>query len=126
MNLLQSFGTGVKLIDLIVPFVDNESILRMNCVSKDFVYLRKYVVERKYGDKHAICLSRKELKTVSKEIGNLKNLEELYLDNNKLTLIPPEIGNLKNLEELYLACNSLTSIPPEIGNLTKLEEFYLW
>jgi Leucine-rich repeat (LRR) protein len=61
------------------------------------------------------------------EIGNLTNLERLYLLQNQLTgEIPPEIGNLTNLTRLYLGSNQFTgSIPSEIGNLTNLTRLYL-
>ena len=61
------------------------------------------------------------------ELGNLANLERLYLHENDLTgLIPLELGNLANLERLYLHENDLTGpIPPELGRLTDLERLYL-
>ena len=60
-------------------------------------------------------------------IGNLINLERLYLNGNQLTgEIPPEIGNLVNLERLYLHENQLTGeIPLEISNLISLNRLYL-
>jgi len=65
---------------------------------------------------------------IPSEIGNLTNLERLYLYGNQLTgSIPPEIGNLTNLGQLVLSGNQLTgSIPPEIGNLTNLTGLYLY
>jgi hypothetical protein len=65
--------------------------------------------------------------SIPSEIGNLTNLESLYLNNNQLTgLIPSEIGNLTNLTSLNLSNNQLTgSIPSEIGNLTNLERLWL-
>jgi Leucine-rich repeat (LRR) protein len=60
--------------------------------------------------------------TIPVEIGNLTNLEELYLFSNTLSgTIPTEIGNLTNLKILFLYYNQLTgSIPTQIGSLTNL------
>ena len=57
------------------------------------------------------------------ELGNLSNLERLYLHDNQLTgEIPTELGSLSNLERLYLHDNQLTGeIPRELGNLSNLE-----
>ena len=62
------------------------------------------------------------------ELGNLANLQELYLYGNQLSgEIPPELGNLANLQELYLYENQLSGeIPPELGNLANLQELYLY
>ena len=56
------------------------------------------------------------------ELGNLVNLERLYLSENQLTgEIPPELGNLVNLTELNLSNNQLTgTIQQELGNLVNL------
>ena len=57
------------------------------------------------------------------ELGNLSNLERLYLHDNQLTgEIPTELGSLSNLERLYLHDNQLTGeIPRELGNLSNPE-----
>jgi len=39
---------------------------------------------------------------------------------NKLESIPPDIGQLKSLTALGLNENNLKKLPPEIGNLTRL------
>jgi Leucine-rich repeat (LRR) protein len=62
---------------------------------------------------------------VPPEIGNLINLQTLWLNHNDLTTLPPEIGNLVNLESLILNHNQLRSLPPEIGNLANLQELDL-
>ncbi len=56
------------------------------------------------------------------ELGNLANLNGLYLSNNQLTgEIPPELGNLASLRYLRLGANKLSGeIPPELGNLVNL------
>jgi hypothetical protein len=61
--------------------------------------------------------------SIPTELGNLTNLEELWLSYNQLTgSIPSELGNLGNLTLLNLNSNQLTgSIPTELGNLR-----YLW
>ena len=59
---------------------------------------------------------------IPSEIGNLLDLEILFLINNQLSgEIPSEIGNLLNLGRLDLSSNQLSGeIPKEIGNLTNL------
>jgi Leucine-rich repeat (LRR) protein len=59
------------------------------------------------------------------EIGNLTNLQTLWLNHNDLTSLPPEIGNLTNLQSLVLNHNQLSSLPAEIGNLSSLKELDL-
>ncbi len=61
------------------------------------------------------------------ELGNLANLQILYLFSNELTgSIPPELGALIKVESLYLSNNQLSgSIPPELGNLTNLQNLFL-
>jgi Leucine-rich repeat (LRR) protein len=61
------------------------------------------------------------------EIGQLVNLNTLSLDHNKLTgKIPTEIVQLVNLNDLSLNDNKLTGkIPTEIGQLVNLNQLYL-
>ncbi|HLP47432.1 MAG TPA: fibronectin type III domain-containing protein [Candidatus Deferrimicrobium sp.] len=63
------------------------------------------------------------------EIGNLTNLQYLYLQNNGgLTgSIPTEIGNLANLQGLFLDFNNLNgALPLSLGNLVKLKYLQLF
>ena len=55
------------------------------------------------------------------ELGNLLELTELFLNDNRLSgEIPRELGNLTQLIRLDLWDNELTGpIPLELGNLTK-------
>ncbi len=57
-------------------------------------------------------------------MGNLTNLEQLYLNDNVITALPVEIGNLSSLLSLNLSGQydsgyTLTTIPAEI-NTTQL------
>ncbi|WP_420616708.1 Ig-like domain-containing protein [Candidatus Palauibacter sp.] len=57
------------------------------------------------------------------ELGNLANLQRLYLHVNDLSgSVPTELGGLARLEVLSLYINELTGeIPPELANLSNLE-----
>ncbi|MCP4349126.1 MAG: hypothetical protein GY795_26905 [Desulfobacterales bacterium] len=65
--------------------------------------------------------------SVPSELGNLTNLELLLLSNNQLSgPVPPELGNLNNLQYLRLSDNELSGhVPPELGNMANLEILYL-
>lgn len=58
---------------------------------------------------------------LSKEIGYLSCLKELYFINNQLIELPKEIGSLQRLRILDLSRNSLSKLPKEIEGLKKLE-----
>ncbi len=59
--------------------------------------------------------------SLPKEIEALQNLRLLDLSHNKLTSLPNGIETLGNLEILNLSNNKLTSLPKEIGKLKKLK-----
>ncbi|KAI8540156.1 hypothetical protein RHMOL_Rhmol09G0240300 [Rhododendron molle] len=89
--------------------------------------------------------------SISRQIGNLSFLRELWLRNNSFSqTIPPELGRLRRLQKISLLSNSLTGeipvnisrcsnlvvfeissnklagkIPPELGSLTKLERLHI-
>jgi Leucine-rich repeat (LRR) protein len=65
------------------------------------------------------------LENLPDSIGNLINLKQLYLSNNKLESLPDSIGNLINLKQLYLSNNKLESLSDSIGNLINLKELSL-
>ncbi len=83
-------------------------------------------------------LSSASLKTLPKNISNLKNLNFLNLsgepaheeegiigERNAIEYIPNTIGQLFKLKWLYLSKSKLKSIPREIGNLSNLQQLYI-
>lgn len=67
-------------------------------------------------------LSNNSIDSLPAEIGQLTDLEALYLENNNLTgSLPAEIGKMKELKKLDVSGNSMTGIPAEVGQLQKLE-----
>ncbi|KAK7367086.1 hypothetical protein VNO80_09095 [Phaseolus coccineus] len=65
--------------------------------------------------------------SIPKEVGNLKNLNSLYMSHNHLSgVIPDSIGKCIMLEEIYLQGNSLQgSIPSSLASLKGLEKLDL-
>ena len=70
-------------------------------------------------------LRSKGIRQLPDTIGQLSNLQSLYLDNNQLTGLPDVIGQLSNLQWLYLDNNQLTGLPDVIGQLSNLQSLYL-
>lgn len=79
----------------------------------------EYSLFQIYNKTH-LDLTRKNLQQIPKEIGDLSNLQALYMTGNKIKEIPVEIGNLPNLMVLLLSFNQIEKIPSELGNLSKL------
>jgi len=65
--------------------------------------------------------------SIPSRIGEIKNIEELYLFNNNFRgTLPTQIGNLRNLTKLSFAYNALRgTIPLQVANLLKLDTFHL-
>jgi len=72
-----------------------------------------------------LFLQVNQLTNLPSEIGQLNNLEVLSLDSNQLTTLPSEIGQLNNLQVLSVSGNQLTNLPSEIGQLGSLQELWL-
>ncbi|MBL0175108.1 MAG: hypothetical protein IPP94_07560 [Ignavibacteria bacterium] len=60
------------------------------------------------------------LMTVSSVIGNIPQLEYLFVENNKISNVLPEIRKATKLEMLDLHHNQLTDLPDEICELYSL------
>ncbi len=86
----------------------------------------QHIEEARISGETELSLGWLDLRELPPEIGQLNNLEYLYVGRgNRLENLPPEIGNLINLRELYLAENQLTSLPSELWQLSNLERLSL-
>ena len=65
-------------------------------------------------------LTTLNLTTLPKCVGQLVNLREFSLSDNKLTTLPECVGQLLNLEVLDLGNNNLTTLPECVGQLVNL------
>ena len=99
-----------------------ELLLGLTKLKKEFEY--KGTIYELYKETK-LNLSRKSLISLPPEIGNLSNLQELYLGGNNIEILPLEIENLSQLRQLWLNNNQITSLPSEIGNLTNLNVLWL-
>jgi Leucine-rich repeat (LRR) protein len=61
-----------------------------------------------------------DLAKLPTELGQLADLWNLCLQNNKLTELPPAIGGLQKLRRLDVSGNLLESLPTELGQLADL------
>lgn len=59
-------------------------------------------------------------------IRSLEGLRSLDLGRNRLTEIPDWLGDLKHLRKLILSENELSTLPSSLARLSKLEVIYIW
>ena len=79
---------------------------------------------RRSGAKE-LDLSQMQLTELPEALGQLSQLQGLYLDHNQLTALPEALGRLSQLQGLYLHDNQLTALPEALGQLTQLQTLYL-
>ena len=72
------------------------------------------------GDMLELNLSFKNISELPEIIGDLKNLERLYLNNNQIRKLPESISKLKNLQTLDLRNNQITSLPKTLTSINDL------
>ena len=61
------------------------------------------------------------MKELPESIFQLNNLKELFLSNHKITALSEQIGNLHHLQKLELSCGKLKTLPESIGELKQLK-----
>lgn len=73
----------------------------------------------------SLSLAHNRLRSLSPELGDLKQLLELDCSCNQLEVLPERIGNLKHLRRLKVSGNKLTTLPDDIGKCLALEELII-
>ena len=58
--------------------------------------------------------------TLPPEVGHLKKLESLTLNNNRLTSLPDTLCHLSALRDVNLSYNQLQQVPTQLGGLKAL------
>jgi Leucine-rich repeat (LRR) protein len=71
---------------------------------------------------NALHLNQMNLDCVLPEVFKMQNLIRLDLSYNNIVKLSPQIGNLPNLQQLWLNDNPLREIPVEISKCQKLKE----
>lgn len=73
-----------------------------------------------------LYIEGKEISSVPPVIGNLGKLTNLAITGTSVSSLPAEIGRLRNLLSLNVSKNKLVSIPPSMRDLTGLKDFEVW
>jgi len=122
---LSTVGATDSTIDMTVKIIDYNlynTFLSIEILKKSFNTLKDRSIEEIYNIKK-LYLSYNQIAvapigakqrsliatSIPKEIGNLINLQYLYLRNNQIQSIPLEIGKLINSRELHLENNSISN-----------------
>lgn len=69
-----------------------------------------------------LYLVNNRLASLPASLGRLTALESLVCGNNRIEVLPASIGKLSRLERLNCACNALTKLPAQLGKLQQLRE----
>jgi Leucine-rich repeat (LRR) protein len=72
-----------------------------------------------------LYLENNQLTALPESLGQLTRLESLFLDNNQLTALPESLGQLSRLATLNLKNNQLTALPESLSRLTRLHTLFL-
>ncbi|ORX88191.1 L domain-like protein [Anaeromyces robustus] len=113
-SISEKIGNLRSLENLSITFTNIESL---DGVEKLENLKKLYITSESY--------TNKILTELPKDFGNLKNLEYIYLNNQKIETLPESFGDLTNLKYINMNFNILKKLPDSFGNLKNLKECYI-
>eukprot|EP01130_Rhizamoeba_saxonica_P017858 TRINITY_DN8767_c0_g1_i1.p1 TRINITY_DN8767_c0_g1~~TRINITY_DN8767_c0_g1_i1.p1 ORF type:complete len:331 (-),score=56.84 TRINITY_DN8767_c0_g1_i1:120-1112(-) len=120
MNYLHELEIKDAMIKDLPPYLDRVPLRKLSVLYTRISYFPE-VINSLSDTLCELNLGYNNIRTISSNIGQLKNLIKLQLNNNKLVKLPAEIGNLEKLQVLDLFYNKIQELPEEIENLSRLE-----
>ena len=115
---------GNKMAELPDSFSSLSNLTHLNLSNIEFISIPKSIFS--LSKLQVLDLSwNRNIAELSPLIGNLVNLEELYVETNILQELPKEFGNLTKLKKLTLNRNEFTAFPASLLNLSELEELFI-
>lgn len=115
---LPEFKHMKKLPSCIANFTTLDGISIRNCDMEELC------PELEHSALTSITVVNTKLKSIPDEIGNMKKLANVYLENNALTEFPVCLTRCQELTSFTVINEKITSVPEEIGNWgNKLEDF---
>lgn len=117
---LNLYHTGLKYLPNEFSELTNLKYLNLN--GEDFKEFPEQILRLRDLRKLAI---NKSFSYIPEEIGNLQELEKLYLPDSSITALPESIGRLPKLEVLYLGRSSIKQIPNSFASLKSLKKISL-
>jgi internalin A len=128
MDLFYCFGSGIRLIHILAPFLSHRQILVLVTIHSRFKPFRRVVVQRLDSccvDNY-ILLDGQRIKRIGEDMCHMKNVTWLSLSENLDLILPDKLFvHMSQLSTLELVTIGLTQLPSSLTALTKLSRLAL-
>lgn len=120
VDLFYSFGSNLKLIHLIQPFLDHHTMMMLTRLNRGYLFFKSVVIADRFWGLVKIKLENLGLVHIGGELGILDHLKTLKLTGNKITQLPDAWayeGAMPALVKLEVGHNSITHLPTSWGSV---------